>query len=139
VKTSREALHFVLALLRIGGDVKRDNRKVLRIYQDLTTWARDDLRKEAQALTEMENDLAARRMLKSGSRGFHEERIRDEVAERWRNRKRQATREIEDIQDAETALHRRYRRLRSKPWPENPDQGELEKITGEWEKRLGLS
>jgi hypothetical protein len=119
----------------VGRDVKRHNREALRIHEDLTTWARDDLQKEAHALSGSENELAARGMLESGQRGANERRIRDEFAVRWRDRKRQATRDLEDLQDAEGALHRVYRQLRANPWPKNPHQEEVDRITRGWNDR----
>jgi hypothetical protein len=74
-------------------------------------------------------------MLNSGERTAQELRVSDEFARRWRDRKRQAERDLEDIRHSENALHRVWRRLRCPPFPTNPDEDEVVVITRRWDAR----
>jgi hypothetical protein len=135
-KAADSLFRSVRAIFRVRSQVRRNNRSALRIHEDLTSWARDDLKKEERALDASVKDLARRRLLNTGEVGAEENRIRGDYAVHWRDRKRQADRDLEDLKDSETALHRTYRRLRKNPWPENPDREEVENITRSWEERL---
>jgi hypothetical protein len=112
---------------------RRNDRLANDEYEDLITWARDDLRNEADALEGVRNDLAARGMLRTGELGYQLNRVRDEFARRWRDRKRQTDRKLRDVRDAEGVAVRLWRWLRRKPWPENPWDEELGQISALWE------
>jgi hypothetical protein len=119
--------------IRPWATVKRHDRLVLEEYEDLITWARDDLQKEAEALNAVKEDLNSRNLLYSGEYGSQLRRVRDEFARRWRDRKRAADRKLAELQEAEGVTVRAWRRLRGKPWPTNPDEGQLRAITAAWE------
>jgi len=113
--------------------VKRHDRLVSQEHEDLITWARDDLREEAEALQRLRNELAARGMLQSGELGSGLQRTRDTFARRWRDRKRASDRRLAELREAEGATVRMWRKLRRRPWPTDPNAEELAAITVAWE------
>jgi hypothetical protein len=114
--------------------VRRHDRLIGEEYEDLLTWARDDLQKEAAALDAINEDMNARNLFYSGVRGKELRRVRDDFAVRWRDRKRQSDRKLEAIREEEGLTVKAWRRLSKKPWPENPDAEELRAITAAaWE------
>lgn len=123
-----------LAAFRIGDTTKRNNRLALRQYEDLVRWARDVLQEEARELDAKREELNKRNLFYSGYANSEETRIRDAVAQRWRDRKSEADRKIEDLHDSENVLHRAWRKLK-RPWPENPYEEELQRISQGWEER----
>jgi hypothetical protein len=129
----RAAVELVKAIPNVGSDVTRHNREVERIYEDTTSWAQDELRNEADAVRSVYVDPEGYPLYRAGQT-VEAHRIRADFAERWRNRERQARRDIEDLRDSENVLHGLWRRLRRRSWPENPDQAEVERITAEWRK-----
>jgi hypothetical protein len=113
--------------------VRRNDLLASDEYEDLITWARDELRREAHTLEWVRNDLAARGILRSGEFGYQLNRVRDEFAHRWRDRKRHADRQLRDLRTAEGITARLWRRFRGSPWLENPWAQELEQISVLWE------
>src|SRR6266545_7124927 len=105
--------------------VKRHDRLLRHEYEDLMTFARDELQTEARALEDVKNDLAARGILQSGAFGAGLLRVREESARRWRDHKLASDRRIEELNEAEGFTVRAWRKLRRKPWPENPKADEL--------------
>lgn len=126
----------LLPALRLGHVTKRNNRLVLREYEDLIRWVRDDSEAEARALAAVEREMHQRGIRGSGIHGQEEGRVRDEFARRWRDRKSAAERRLEDIRDSENVLHAAWRRVVRRPWPTNPDEEELRVRTNGWESRL---
>ena len=123
-----------LAALRIGDTTKRNNRLALRVYEDLIRWARDVLREEAGELDAAERRARERGIAGPGLGQQEQGRIRDAFAQRWRDRKSEADRMIEDLHDSENVLHRAWRNVK-RPWPENPYEEELQRISQGWEAR----
>jgi len=82
-------------------------------------------------------ELNKQNLFYSGTRDEQEKELLDGYAERWRNRKRDAGRQLEDIRDSENVLHRAWRKLRHKAWPDNPHEAEMVRLTKDWESRLG--
>ncbi len=113
--------------------VKRHDRLLRHEYEDLMTFARDELQTEARALEDVKNDLAARGILQSGAFGAGLLRVREESARRWRDHKLASDRRIEELNEAEGFTVRAWRKLRRKPWPENPKADELRGVTLAWE------
>ena len=109
------------------------NRLVREEYEDLITWARDDVQEEAVALERVSNELAARGILRSGEYGFQLRRVRDEFARRWRDRCRGSVRNIAELRESEGPAARAWRRLRTELWPLNPYDEELHRLTAAWE------
>jgi hypothetical protein len=112
---------------------KRHDRLVRQEYQDLLTFARDELEVEAQALQTVRNDLAARGMLNSGALGAGLLAGRNEFAKRWRDFKRASDRRIAEWQEAEGIGVRIWRVIFGSRWPVNSDADELRTITHLWE------
>jgi hypothetical protein len=113
--------------------VRRHDRVVREEYEDLVTWARDDLQKEASALEAVDEETNARNLFYSGYRGKELRRVRDEFAVRWRDRKRASDRKLEALREEEGPGVKAWRRLKKKPWLENPYAEELRVITRAWE------
>jgi hypothetical protein len=124
-----------LHAVRIGDTTKRNNRLALREYEDLIRWARDVLQEEARELDAKREELNKRNLLYSGLANAEDSRIRDAFAQRWRDRKSAADRALEDLRDSENVLHRRWRNIVRRPWPENPHEEELRRISRGWETR----
>src|SRR6266508_1660622 len=78
--------------------VKRHNRLALREHENLVRWARDDLRREGQALDAVAED-ARERGVRGGLARQGERQVRTQYAERWRNRKSEFDRALEDLRD----------------------------------------
>ena len=119
--------------IRPWATVRRQDRLIQEEYEDLITWARDDLQREAEAVEAVRADLAGRGMLRSGEYGHQQTRVRDEFARRWRDRKRQSERKLAAIEEAEGSTVKLWRKLAGKPQPVNPDEAELRRITAAWE------
>jgi hypothetical protein len=132
-KAASELLHSLFGVFRVGRDVRVHDTRARRIYEDLTTWARDEVAKQREEQRRVDEQLAARGIFRSGSRDAQHRRIHEEFARRWRDRKRQAERDLEDLRLAETWLHALYRRVRKRPWPQNPHQAEVDNISRAWE------
>jgi hypothetical protein len=130
--TAAKAVSAV-ARFRPWATVKRHDRLAHEQYEDLITWARDDVQKEAQALDEAKERLNARNLLYSGQLGRELSRVRDEFSIRWRDRKREADRLLRAMREEEGASVRAWRRMRRRPWPINPWRGELSALTAGWE------
>lgn len=113
--------------------VKRHNRLAQEEYEDLTTWARDDLQQEAAALDVVRADLAARGMLRSGEYGFQLRRVRDGFAQRWRDRKKAGERRLAEMREGEGPPVQLWRKIWRKPWPTNPNADEVRAISAAWE------
>jgi hypothetical protein len=111
---------------------KRHDRLILEQYEDLITWARDDVKKEARDLQGVGDRLAPRGMLSSGQFGFELTEVREEYARRWRDRKREVERAIKTIQEQEGASVRIWRAL-CRPFPVNPWQEEQSALAAAWE------
>jgi len=56
--------------------VRRHDRLISEEYEDLVTWARDDLQKEATALDAVREDMNNRNLLYSGFYGKEQLRVR---------------------------------------------------------------
>jgi hypothetical protein len=125
----------LLSVFTLGSVTSRHNREVERIYEDTTSWARNELRKQAHEIRGVY--LTRGRPTLVAGQTAQVARIQSDFAKRWRNRERQANRDIEDLQDSENPLHRLYRRLRRRPWPDNPDQAEIDRLTADWRKLAG--
>jgi hypothetical protein len=136
IRVVAEVVRALPSVFTLGSVVSRHNREVERIYEDTTSWAHDELRKEAQAIQGVYMTEEGRPTLMVSQTG-QVTRIRGDFAERWRNRERQTKRDIEDLRDRENPLHRLYRKLRHRPWPHNPDQEEVDRITAEWRNLAG--
>ncbi len=113
--------------------VKRHNRLIAEEYEDLITWARDDLQEEARQLDRVRVETQERGLRHSGIDGREQLRVREEFSRRWRDRKRAAHRKFAALREAEGGTVKAWRRLRKKPWPENPWADELRIITAAWE------
>jgi DNA anti-recombination protein RmuC len=113
--------------------VRRHDRLIREEYEDLATWARDDLQKEAKALEDVREEMNQRNLLYSGQYGKELRRVRDEFAVRWRDRKRSADRKLEAMREEEGVSVRLWRWLTKKPWPANPDAAELTAMTAAWD------
>jgi hypothetical protein len=113
--------------------IRRHNRLIREEYEDLITWARDDLQKEAVALNDLREDMNKRNLLYGGFYAKEQLRVRDEFAVRWRDRKRASDRKLEALREDEGVAVRAWRWLMKKPWPSNPDAEELRRITAGWE------
>jgi hypothetical protein len=124
-------------LFTLGRVIRNHDKRASRIHEDLTDWARDEARKEPKALKALLEELNKDNLFYSGHRDEKEKELLDGYAERWRNRKREAERKLEDLKDSENILHQALRKLRDKPWPKNPDEAELARVTKHWESRLG--
>src|SRR5438105_1602853 len=115
--------------------VRKHNRLIRQEYEDLLTFARDELQSEARALDEVQNRLPARGMLRSGEFGVALTRTRDESARRWRDFKRTSDRKIEEMKEIESITVRAWRVIKRRPWPVNPNAGELRDLTRLWEDK----
>jgi hypothetical protein len=122
--------------LRFGYTVKRHNRVVAREYEDRWRWVRDQLQREGEALQAVEDEMQHRGLRQSGLRGQRESDVRRAFAQQWRDRKSAGERLIEDAQDAEGTAHGTYRRVRRKPWPEDPHGDQIASATSGWERTL---
>lgn len=129
------ATKATLSAVRVGDTTKRNNRLALRVYEDLIRWARDVLQEEARELDANREELNKRNLLYSGHANAADGQIRDRFAQRWRDRKSEADRRIEDLHDSENVLHRTWRDLVGRPWPENPHREEIERLSQGWEQR----
>jgi hypothetical protein len=120
--------------LRLGFTTKRHNRIVEREYEDRVRWARDDHAAEEKRLRELDEELNKMNLFYSG----HAIKVRAEVRElharRWRDRKSEGDRTIEDAHDEENLLHYIDRKLARRPWPENPHADEIDYLTREWDQ-----
>jgi hypothetical protein len=143
VATTAAKAAVAVARFRPWQTVKRHDRFMRNEYEDLNTWAYDDLEKEANALERargpgrrlLDSDEALE-VIRDGISGeFDAEltRIHEEFARRWRDRKREADRKAEALREDEGLGVRAWRRIVRKPWPENPDAEELKDITAVWE------
>lgn len=61
-------------------------------------------------------------------RGPTEQDIRNAYARRWRKRKLEADRDLEDLKD-ENVLHRAWRKASRRPWPEDPYESEVAQLS----------
>ncbi len=102
----------------------------------MTDWARDEARKAGLEQKALIEELNKDNLFYSGHRVQRENELLDGYAESWRNRRREAERKLEDIKDSENVLHRGWRKLRGKPWPTNPHEAEVARLTNDWESRL---
>jgi hypothetical protein len=130
------------ALFDGPADIARHNRRALREHEDMYRWMKDEGESLAIELNQADAELAARGMLQSGERGHRENRIRTESARRYRDRRSAYDRKLEDLCDAETVVHRAYRRLLRRRWPmpNSPDfKVRLEANDRELATRLGVS
>ena len=135
ISTASSAAKAVLAVSRLQPwrMVRRHDRLVLEEYEDLITWARDDLQQEAQQLTQVRERLAARGMLHSGGFGLELGQVRDEFSRRWRDRKRAADRKFAELREAEGAAVSLWRKVARKPWSTDPNAEELSMLSAAWE------
>jgi hypothetical protein len=136
VEAIERALAVLASLVTAPGDVRRHNQLVLREYEDLVRWARDDQRNEAEEIRRVEDELTARGMLPSGERGHRERQVRRDYAQRWRDRKSKSDRAVEDLRDLETPIDRAWRRVARKPWPTNPYADETNRLSAPWEQTI---
>ena len=113
--------------------VRRHNRLALQEYEDLNTWALDDLQNEARNLEAVKSDMIERGMLHSGAYGAGLRRVRDEYARRWRDRRRASDRRLEELREAEGATVKSWRWIRKDPFPTNSQGSQLATITRAWE------
>jgi hypothetical protein len=123
--------------MRFGSGTRRSATTGLRLreYEDLVRWARDVHREEGRALDAVE-ERARQRGIAGPGLGQQEQReVRDAFAQRWRDRKSAADRALDDLRDSENVLHRRWRNIVRRPWPENPHREELWRLTQGWEAR----
>jgi hypothetical protein len=136
------ALSVLASLITAPGDVRRHNRRVLREYEDLVRWARDDVDREKDAIADLP-DLDRQQWRQSLEDPLAEERrrrpevlrrISREHAQRWRDRSSQSTRLLEDLADSENVIHRGWRRVARKQWPTNPHAEELAELTRDWDE-----
>jgi hypothetical protein len=133
-----ERLRAVVAALAALGafrpwlNVRRHDRVALQEYDDLVTWARDDLQEEARQLERKRAEVAARGMLPSSEFAYQLRRVRDEFARRWRDRSRQAERQLAELRDAEGWAEGAWRWLMRRPWPPDPHADEVASLSRAW-------
>lgn len=111
--------------------VGKHDRLARAEYEDLTSWAEDDRRKEADLLKSTAERLAGKAMLSSGQYGLELEQVRDEYARRWRDRKRTSDRLIEELRAEEGLAEKAWRWRR--PFPINPDAELVAELSAAWE------
>jgi len=117
--------------------VKRHNRVLEREYEDRWRWVRDQLQREAEALHRVEHEMQERGIAQSGLHGQAENEVRRAFAQTWRDRKSEGDRWIEDAHDDEGgAAHATYRRVRGRPWPEDPHAAAIAGMTQGWEQTV---
>jgi hypothetical protein len=131
---ARRTAGLFSSLFTLRRDTTRDNDLVLREFEDMARWARDDSKREGEALDAVKRDMAGRGLLDSGIRRQEEGRVRAEFGTRWRNRKSEGERRIRDIRYSENLFHAAYRVVARKPWPHDPYAEEVSLLTGGWEK-----
>jgi RNA polymerase sigma factor (sigma-70 family) len=122
-----------LTSLRLGYWTKRHNRLVEREYEDRSRWAQDDALAMQSALDALAEEMNANNLFYSGAHTSRQGQIRERFAVRWRDRKSRGDRLIEDLRDAENFLHRGWRWLARRPWPENLHEKDTERLTASWE------
>ena len=122
-----------LGSFRPGYWTKRHNRIVEREYEDRVRWAGDENPAEELALAAFTEELNKKNLLYSGDYDAGRARIHAEYAQRWRDRKSEGERKIEDAHDEENALHWLWRRLVRRSWPEDPYAAEVERLTHDWD------
>jgi len=136
VGTVLRLLTVLAGVFTLSRVVRQHDKQAHRIYEDLADWARDEARRERKALNALLEELNKENLFYSSTRDEKEKELLDGFAERWRNRKREAERKLEDIEDSENVLHRAWRKLRNRPWPTNPHAAEVAGLTKDWESRL---
>jgi hypothetical protein len=135
-ESARRTAGLFYSLWTLRRDVKRNNDLVLRQYEDLVRWARDDAKREAEELEALIEDLNKQNLFYSGHRVKRERELHEKYAQRWRDRKSEVKRAIRDVKYSENVLHWIWRRISFARWPTNPFEEEIDTLSEPWETIL---
>lgn len=88
---------------------------------------------------DLDEDLNFRNLWHSSYAAQARADLRRPYAQRWRDRRSEGERKIEDAHDEEWVLHDWWRKLPwvRRPWPEDPYAQQIEQLTRGWEEFLG--
>lgn len=128
-EAAREGVGLVRSVLSVAGTVRRHNDRVADLHEDVTRWARDQLRHEAEARDAARAEARKRLLGTQGLGAQGESAVRRRFAHQWRDRRSQYERDVRDLRHSENSIHRLYRKVMRKPWPENPNTDELARLT----------
>lgn len=132
-KAARAGAGWVNTLLQARKFTKRHDRLALRAYEDALEWVKAERAAQLPRLAEV--DATTDDDSYYGPR--HVERqyeAREPSAQRWRAKRLETQRKIEDLADRENIVHAAIRRFGRRPWPPpNPHQDETDALTANWD------
>ncbi len=133
LKAARTGAGWLNTFVRARKYIKRHDRLALRAYEDLLEWVKGERAAQQERLAQVDAEI-------EDDCYYSEKHVelqadaRKLSAERWRAKKRDAERLVEDLGDRENSVHALVRRLSRRPWPpSNPYSSDTDALVANWE------
>jgi hypothetical protein len=131
---ARRTIGVLSSLWTLRRDARRNNDLVLRQFEDLVRWARDESRDEANALRGLVEELNKDNLFYGSHRVQQEAELHARYAQRWRDRRSEVERRIRDVKYTENIVHWVWRKASFTHWPTNPWRDEIATLATAWER-----
>ncbi|SRR6266849_8454138 len=133
-EAAKEGVGLLRSLVSVAGNVRTHNDRLRDLHEDVSRWVRDQLRLQSKALDEVRANARERNLGSQGLGAQGEAAVRRDFAHQWRDRRSEYERALRDLKNSENSVHRAYRKLRRKQWPENAEAEQLGQLTREWDE-----